>query len=557
MNHAFTILAVLAVLAAADYTEYLIYSRCEKYTSINTDKDPSTCTERLTKSDCESKKWCYWYEVGQDTIQMETKYYTPAVPGATTDFETDDGRVVQIAPGVYGSTWFTENAWVMVTPLNKIIWIDTGYGTQVTMGRIQRFAAAIGPAFAPGNLAAIIYGEGHTEHINQAPTILGFFQQMPCPMPPGQCAAGQVPIIANMEILSYVQDIALVKNASLARGRKTLGTYLPTPDPQLGTMMSVYPYEPPGTIFVPPSTYIPNTIFTPSTTMTISGVTFVFIPAQGDSRDAMIIWVPALQLAFVNDIFFGSTTNIGTIRGECPRNPRLILQGLKTLRDLHPAIMATGHRGAWMNGNNYWMNVTEIYGMLSEVVWLLDDLHTQTIALINTGLYDPDTIARMVQPNMALHPYVYAYNWFGWFPNGYSNLQSVVRGIYGYYIGPFDGFGADLWSITRSERAAFMMELVADPENMLNKAKKHIIAQDADMTTKLTHVAWAAKLADWVIRYELDLQIAQSEDFDADTLTRGHQTYNDAVRILGLNNPGLSWRYFYLTEWYMPETQHH
>jgi glyoxylase-like metal-dependent hydrolase (beta-lactamase superfamily II) len=72
----------------------------------------------------------------------------------------------------------------------------------------------------------------------------------------------------------------------------------------------------------------------------------------GETRSAVIVWLPAEKIAIVGNLFgplFGNHPNLNTMRGDKPRWALQFIDSVKTLRALRPELILTGHeaiRGA-------------------------------------------------------------------------------------------------------------------------------------------------------------------------------------------------------------------
>jgi alkyl sulfatase BDS1-like metallo-beta-lactamase superfamily hydrolase len=176
----------------------------------------------------------------------------------------------------------------------------------------------------------------------------------------------------------------------------------------------------------------------------------------GETRSAVIVWLPAEKIAIVGNLFgplFGNHPNLNTMRGDMPRSALQFIDSVKTLRSLRPKLVLTGHeeiRGA----ERIERDVTRV---IDSVQWV----HDRTVEGMNAGK-DIRTLMREIKtpPELAL-------------TEEYGKVAWNVRAIWHEYTGWFDPTRGttELYDVPPSRVAPAIAELAGGAERLAELAK--------------------------------------------------------------------------------------
>lgn len=179
----------------------------------------------------------------------------------------------------------------------------------------------------------------------------------------------------------------------------------------------------------------------------------------GETRSAVIVWLPAEKVAIVGNLFgplFGNHPNLNTMRGDKPRWALQFIDSVKTLRELRPAQILTGHED--IRGEEY------INGELSRIIDAVQWVHDQTVEGMNAGV-DLRTLMRTIDtpPELKL-------------TEEYGRIAWNVRAIWHEYTGWFDPSRGttDLYGIPAGSVAPSIVELAGGSERIVAKARTYL-----------------------------------------------------------------------------------
>ncbi|MET0391126.1 MAG: alkyl sulfatase dimerization domain-containing protein [Polyangiales bacterium] len=176
----------------------------------------------------------------------------------------------------------------------------------------------------------------------------------------------------------------------------------------------------------------------------------------GETRSALIVWLPDEKLAVVGNLFgpiFGNQPNLNTIRGDKPRSALQFIDSVKTLRALEPSLILTGHeeiRGA-----------EHIARELTRVIDAVQWIHDRTVEGMNAGV----SLRRLMReitppPELAL-------------TEEYGKTPWNVRAIWHEYTGWFDPERGttELYAVPPASIAPALAELAGGAERLVARAE--------------------------------------------------------------------------------------
>ncbi len=176
----------------------------------------------------------------------------------------------------------------------------------------------------------------------------------------------------------------------------------------------------------------------------------------GESRSALIVWLPRERIAIVGNLFgplFGNHPNLNTMRGDKPRWALQFIESIKKVRALEPEMLLTGHeviRGAEHIAR-------EITRIADAVQWV----HDRTIDGMNAGK-DMRTLMREIKtpPELTL-------------TEEYGKIAWNVRAIWHEYTGWFEPARGttDLYGVPPENVAPAIAELAGGADKLAERAR--------------------------------------------------------------------------------------
>lgn len=218
----------------------------------------------------------------------------------------------------------------------------------------------------------------------------------------------------------------------------------------------------------------------------------------GETRSALIVWLPDEKLALVGNLFgpiFGNQPNLNTIRGDKPRSALQFIESIKTLRALGPELVLTGHediRGA----QHIEREVTRV---IDAVQWV----HDRTLEGMNAGA-SLRSLMREIQPPPELA-----------LTEEYGKTAWNVRAIWHEYTGWFDPDRGttELFGVPPASVAPAIAELAGGADRLSERASAFVAAGQPLEALHLLDIALAAEpgssLARQVKRAALALLLEQ------------------------------------------------
>ena len=205
----------------------------------------------------------------------------------------------------------------------------------------------------------------------------------------------------------------------------------------------------------------------------------------GETRSALIVWLPDEKIAVVGNLFgpiFGNQPNLNTIRGDKPRSALQFIESAKTLRALAPELVLTGHeeiRGA-----------AHIEREVSRVIDAVQWLHDRTLEGMNAGVSLRSLMREITPPpELAL-------------TEEYGKTPWNVRAIWHEYTGWFDPDRGttELYGVPASSVAPALAELAGGVERLAERALGFVTDKQPLEALHLLDIALAADPSSSVAR---------------------------------------------------------
>ena len=175
----------------------------------------------------------------------------------------------------------------------------------------------------------------------------------------------------------------------------------------------------------------------------------------GETRSALIVWLPNERIAVVGNLFgplFGNHPNLNTLRGDKPRSAIEFIRSAQAVRALNPELILTGHEV--IEGGQHIR--TELTRIIDSVQWV----HDRTIDGMNAG-EDVRSLMRTIVPPPHLT-----------LTEDYGKVAWNVRAIWHEYSGWFDPSRGitELYGTPATVIASTIAELTGGVDPMIERA---------------------------------------------------------------------------------------
>jgi len=200
----------------------------------------------------------------------------------------------------------------------------------------------------------------------------------------------------------------------------------------------------------------PTKTFLGDMTFSLGDKTFELHTARAETDDAVWIYVPELNAAFIGDLMIGSFPNVGN-----PWKPtRFALDWAKELeriRELKPEYIFYGGGGTFIKGEN------AIRG-INDHIEVIRSLHDQVVDHINKGTHITEMIHEVKIPeHLKKSPFL---------QTSYSRPEFFAFNVYRWYHGYFDGNPAHLLPRPEKEVMGEIFNLIGDPDKILDSVRE-------------------------------------------------------------------------------------
>jgi alkyl sulfatase BDS1-like metallo-beta-lactamase superfamily hydrolase len=323
-------------------------------------------------------------------------------------------------------------------PISGAAWVETGDGVVVidTL-TIPKFAADMREKIKErgGRVKYIIYTHGHGDHVGGASAFL----------------EDQPEIIANQ----YLPDRLDKYNYQSEHRARIAGEQFNFKAVARKTNW-VYPTQ----------TFLGVKI------LKLGELTFELHTARGETDDVCWIWIPELKTAFIGDLLIGSFPNIGN-----PWKPtRYALDWAKALEE----VRAKNPEHIFYNGAGVHKQGKEVLEILDDTIAVIRNLFDQVIDYINKDLPVTEMIYKVKVPDhLKEKPHLQF---------TYSRPEFFVFNTYRWYHGYFDGNPAHLLPRPEKEVMTTLMQVIGEPQKVLDKAEDLYQADQAQLGLEVLDV---------------------------------------------------------------------
>ena len=209
--------------------------------------------------------------------------------------------------------------------------------------------------------------------------------------------------------------------------------------------------------------------------MEIAGIQLELVAVNGETADALYVWLPEKRVLFSGDNFYKSWPNLYAIRGTMYRDVRAWADAVDMMLQEKPDYLVPGHTRPIIGRET-------IAEMLTDYRDAIRFVFDKTIEGMNRGL-TPDELVDYVKlpPRFQGKDYLREY---------YGNVQWSVRQIFNAHLGWFDGNPSTLFPLSPKQEAGRLVDLAGGADVLLTKARQALAADDPQ---------WAAQLCDHLL----------------------------------------------------------
>lgn len=221
----------------------------------------------------------------------------------------------------------------------------------------------------------------------------------------------------------------------------------------------------------------PDQVYDESLTLTIGGESIELFHGRGETDDATFVWLPRQRILASGDFVIWMLPNAGNPR-KAQRYAADWATALRRMEQLRPEVLIPGH-GPVISGADRAAQV------LRDGAEALEHLIRETLALLNRGATLDEILHTVKAPAHALaKPYLRAQ---------YDDPEFLVRAIYHFYAGWFDGDAAQLKPARQADLAAELARLAGGADKLA--ARGAALAKAGQTRVALHLVELAARAA--------------------------------------------------------------
>jgi alkyl sulfatase BDS1-like metallo-beta-lactamase superfamily hydrolase len=394
------------------------------------------------------------------------EFIPPAVPVHPTLWGTYEAffpaQVLKVTDGVYVAKGFNRNNPTLIEGVNGLIIVDPGESIFAGQAAKNAFNAHLDNIFDRKPVKAIIYTHGHDCHINGAAAF----------------ADRHTEIISHENLMPTLFDewYGQLYPSRAEGGAKMVGLlFLQQPTNWYSGYVLAGPQIMGQSGFLPPTRTVKDELKT-----VIAGVEINLIPAPGETRDIILVWLPGKKVLIQIGIIYKSFPALVTMRGSGQRSPLDYVNSLKRCRSLEAEYLVALHGAEPITAGKE--NVRQFLTDFSDAIQFM---HDQIVHYLNRG-FTPGEMKDVIAlpPHLASRPYL---------QETYGRLDWNIFHIARYYRGYYTGKVRDLFPQSDVSKAQMAAELAGGIEALAAKAQSALYAGKFE---------WALEMSDNVLLLE-------------------------------------------------------
>tara|TARA_R110002049_G_scaffold138450_6_gene298566 strand:+ start:10876 stop:12318 length:1443 start_codon:yes stop_codon:yes gene_type:complete len=311
---------------------------------------------------------------------------------------------------------------------------------------------------------AIIYTHGHEDHTGGTSAFVG--------------NSKNVKIIAREGFKEELQEHSPVEPILKRRNGRQFGRDLPAEDViNRGVGPGSTSADRVGEGYLKP-----NTTFKDSLYITLAGIDFELYAADGETNDALFVWISGLNTLSTGDNYYKSFPNLYAIRGSQYRDVKSWGESIQKMSTYPVEYLVPGHTRP-LSGKS------TIHSNLSNYSTAILSVYKQTINAMNKGYTLQQTVdsvkladSLINQPNLQ---------------EFYGSVPWGVRSVFLHYVGWFDGNPTNLNPLSSSQEVKYMIELAGGEKKIFKQLNKALEEGEYQ---------WGLQLADYLLQTAYEKQ---------------------------------------------------
>lgn len=243
--------------------------------------------------------------------------------------------------------------------------------------------------------------------------------------------------------------------------------------------------------------FIPvTTLYTEDIKREIDGIKMELVRAPGETDDQMLIWLPDDGVLCCGDNFYACFPNLYALRGSQYRDIAQWIHSLDKLMSYPANILLPGHMKPIFTQEKIQETLSQYKEALSYI------LH-ETLRCMNQGMSVSETIEHVALPeHLSSLPYLQEF---------YGSLEWAVKGLYGGYVGWFDGNPVNLHPLSDQSWASKLINLISE-DTLRNEIPHAIKNQEYQYALQLCALFDHTKTSDdTIISWEIECLLALSK----------------------------------------------
>lgn len=227
-----------------------------------------------------------------------------------------------------------------------------------------------------------------------------------------------------------------------------------------------------------PLNYVyPTKTFIGEMTIKLGDKTFELHATRAETDDAVWVYIPEIEVAFIGDLLIGSMPNVGN-----PWKPtRFTLDWAKALEE----VRAKEPKYIFFNGAGRMHKGDQALKALDANIEIIHSLHDQVVEYINQNVHITEMIHKVKIPvHLKNSPYLREL---------YSRVEFFVFNLYRWYHGYFDDNPAHLLPRPEKEVMKETFELIGDPEKVIKRAEELLDENQAQLALQILDILIQAK----------------------------------------------------------------
>lgn len=249
----------------------------------------------------------------------------------------------------------------------------------------------------------------------------------------------------------------------------------------------------------------PDVTYHDRLSLTVGGERLELHHARGETDDHTWTWVPSRRVLCCGDLIIWACPNAGNPQ-KVQRYPLEWAQALRAMAALDAEVLLPGHGFPVVGADR-------VRRILDDTAALLESLHDQTVAMMEAGC-DLDEILHTVRApdELLTRP---------WLRPVYDEPEFIVRNIWRYYGGWWDGDPATLMPAPRARLAAELAALAGGAELLARRARVLLERGELRLAGHLAELAALAAPEDPAVHAVRAEVYERRRDAATSTMARG------------------------------------